>query len=1585
MDFYNVAAFYCKSGQWYGSVYSGSSDSQIIFGESVTVNEWHHLAMTLTGTTLYAYYDGQEVESLTGITFAPQASNYLYVGGPAPGSARTSTSQFVGNIDELRFWTSSRRDTLTVDINTEPDTTSATLFAYYNFNETGTSIHDRDLVANGLSDLVPTSTQWTWQSIETSTIVGTNRLYQFPRTIINSFGGWTLPKSSSYPTAMLVGGGGGGTGNAGYGGAGGGVLKGKATINNTTTRLKIKVGTGGVNSYSVNSAVPAAQIIVGGTGGSSSIVSADNTVNAVVTGGVGGPNHWRDNRCQNPTSGTEAANYNSSPSAGGTPTSTTGITVTKSFTGTGGGLIAPAASGAVQAAASGSADTITGTSHLYGGGGGSGGWNVPGSNGGGDGGNAAGGSGNSGGQSGDPGQDAYAYYGGGGGGGGDSCEVNGGRGASGVVYLLYPVNAMDFVSPIDTKTSIGQFTTFSVSGAPNDGFTRSFQWQKQDSGTATWATITSGNSASRFFDFDTSTISVGNLVNRITSKALHGARFRALIIDTNISSGETISAYSDSATLTIFDTFTLTGGGSAIRTAYGTAASSLAFTSSGGVSPISWSLLSPPTGVTIDSVTAIITAGITAQPAQYLLTIKATDSTGAFLTETASVYVGSLPILMVGDVFSWVDTGTSFSLSGKKGKSSFTNVAIDAQGNVYGFGSSDSGFAMTGTSTLPFNGYQFVKIDKNGVVQWMKYARATTINVISGRIWGKKIVVDAAGNIYFGASGSGAVMFDNQWQIFNSIEYPVLGDFIVKMDSSGATSWISRIDNSSGNNAEATNGISARGKYGDLRGLAVDSSGNVYIAGIQKRKIAYASPSMIATNISCNDTTTVQSWLGGSCGSARATEIDGLDGYESAYLIKVDPQGDLIWAYNTADSSADVAFASVDVDPYGNLLITGTVDDAVSFRSLNLTARYSGYGNFFAMKLDSNGNGIWASQDGGGILGMNNSFPRQGDQAFAGFTDPSGSVYVVGGTYGGTTLNSVALPFSNGITAKLAAVAIKFDNSGYRLWSKQQTSDVYNDSYWFAGGADQNGNAYLVGSIKDAVTLNGITYNYTGKMNPLIEYSANGSPVYLAAYGGTASGVEIIKSIAVDPLGNMAAAGVINDTTTLDSFSIIPKADDDAFIGMLRNNTSGLSASLSAKYGTVSYSPTVVVFGGTAPYTLTLRSTYGGKINADTSSGVSVVYSNATSLIPGIYPDSITVVDSLAQTYTLLETLTVSKADTVTVTPTTPVGLTYNNGDTITWTETVSVTPLVNNDTVTTAIYYSGTAFSGETYSATNTVFPKKAGNYVISSLITAVNYGTVSAGQLAYYQYTKYETATLSIARASRALRIANPSLTNIYAAAVNETITMYATGVGVDTVTVTWTWISGGCTVTPLGKVFSSVAGSCVVNISVPQTDNYLAASDTRTITFYLFTSGFTFAGQNAGGSHTVILDYLPRLETTTITTAADSSTTTIAPVITSITQTAGGIGSGTNTVIEIVGENFWTTAGSVTVNFGRNIESRNATSYITSRTPIKIILSIPDSYMSANGFTTGVSMGRAGVITPAGESILSTPVLRVIVVNI
>ena len=543
LDFYNVANIYCNTNGWYGSVYTGAVDFSIPFNQIPQVDEWHHLAMTLTGTTLYTYYDGQEVESITGVTFAPQANNSLYLAGGAPVSARNGPNNFSGNIDEMRIWTSSRRSFISSDIYTLPDTTSATLYAYYNFNETGTIVHDRNGDALGTGDLIAMSSPWSWQTIETYTVVGTNRLYQFPRTIINSFGGWSLPKSSTFPTALLVGGGGGGTGNAGYGGAGGGLLKGKVNLSSTTSRLKIQVGVGGINSYSYNSAVATAPIFVGGTGGTSSIISADNTVNAVVTGGVGGPNHWKDNRCQNPTSGTELANYNASPSAGGTPTSTTGITVQKSFTGTGGGLIDPA-QGAPSDAASGIQESITGTTHLYGGGGGSGGWNIAGSAGGGDNGNAAGGSGNTGGVIGYPGQDANAYYGGGGGGGGDGCQVNGGRGAIGVVYLQYPVDFVDYTNPADTTTAVGLSTKFSVSGTLRTGFTRSFRWQVETATATTWTNLTNSSVESNTTSETLTLISIPN-------RTYDGNRYRVAITDTNNSTGESLTAYTDSATLTV--------------------------------------------------------------------------------------------------------------------------------------------------------------------------------------------------------------------------------------------------------------------------------------------------------------------------------------------------------------------------------------------------------------------------------------------------------------------------------------------------------------------------------------------------------------------------------------------------------------------------------------------------------------------------------------------------------------------------------------------------------------------------------------------------------------------------------------------------------------------------------------------------------------------------------------------------------------------------------------------------------------------------------------------------------------------------
>jgi len=244
-------------------------------------------------------------------------------------------------------------------------------------------------------------------------------------------------------------------------------------------------------------------------------------------------------------------------------------------------------------------------------------------------------------------------------------------------------------------------------------------------------------------------------------------------------------------------------------------------------------------------------------------------------------------------------------------------------------------------------------------------------------------------------------------------------------------------------------------------------------------------------------------------------------------------------------------------------------------------------------------------------------------------------------------------------------------------------------------------------------------------------------------------------------------------------------------------------------------------------------------------------------------------------------------------------------------------------------------------------------------------------------------DSATLTVNRAKRSIRIGSAFFSvgplgvwDSFTAVAGELTQLFVTDTSTDVVNDTWTVVSGSCSISATGLILSASTGTCVVNVIIPQSTNYLTASDTRTVVFiaYVAHSPFT-GGQNAGGSHTIILGFNSRLDTSTITTAADSSTTTIAPVISGVTQTDGGIGTGWTVVIIITGANFWTTTGSTTVTFGRNLATRDASLYISNISPTQIILSIPDSYMTANGFATGTTMGKVSVITPAGQASANT----------
>jgi hypothetical protein len=312
---------------------------------------------------------------------------------------------------------------------------------------------------------------------------------------------WTPLSSIQSLYVLAVGAGGGGGNNAGGGGAGGAVAYGKYTVG-ATTNVTIKVGSGGAGGDNLYDGTT---LMDGQTGESSSVIANVGVMNLVANGGAGGQTHWANNFCGG--SGSPTVNV-----AGGTISSSGAYTaISNSNGGSGGGW---AASGVNAGAGSaGNSRNITGTAISYGAGGGGGAWNASGGAGGTTGGGAGGGSGTA-------GTAGTANTGSGGGGGGDGCS-DGGAGGSGVVVLKWiptPVVA----TPGNATSLAGRTTTFSTTVTSATSLTRTYQWGFSSNGWSTYSDVTDGTGAT------TTTYTTGaNL------KSEDGYRYRLSVTDSD--------------------------------------------------------------------------------------------------------------------------------------------------------------------------------------------------------------------------------------------------------------------------------------------------------------------------------------------------------------------------------------------------------------------------------------------------------------------------------------------------------------------------------------------------------------------------------------------------------------------------------------------------------------------------------------------------------------------------------------------------------------------------------------------------------------------------------------------------------------------------------------------------------------------------------------------------------------------------------------------------------------------------------------------------------------------------------------------
>lgn len=284
--------------------------------------------------------------------------------------------------------------------------------------------------------------------------------------------------------------------------------------------------------------------------------------------------------------------------------------------------------------------------------------------------------------------------------------------------------------------------------------------------------------------------------------------------------------------------------------------------------------------------------------------------------------------------------------------------------------------------------------------------------------------------------------------------------------------------------------------------IVVDTSKNIYTAGTFGGTMDFDSGPGI-TNLS---TTGI---------------IDG-------YIMKLDPNGNLLWAKNfNADNI--VFISSLSLDSLNNIYVAGSVtgnaDLDPGIGTFTVTA---GWQSVFVVKLNSAGNFIWAKLvDDVSIRNM--------------CSDRSGNTYLTGSFTGTRDFDPSPTSYTLSASARNSYL-LKLNSSGNLVWVKKQGGTGINDeSEGYVLAQDKLGNNYLTGVFWGTIDFDpGVgVFNMTGPINTnsqfILKTDALGNFIWAQKITGSPNTVPLSIKIAVS--GNIYTTGFFTGTTDFDSGS----------------------------------------------------------------------------------------------------------------------------------------------------------------------------------------------------------------------------------------------------------------------------------------------------------------------------------------------------------------------------------------------------------------------------------------------------------------
>ena len=251
------------------------------------------------------------------------------------------------------------------------------------------------------------------------------------------------------------------------------------------------------------------------------------------------------------------------------------------------------------------------------------------------------------------------------------------------------------------------------------------------------------------------------------------------------------------------------------------------------------------------------------------------------------------------------------------------------------------------------------------------------------------------------------------------------------------------------------------------------------------------------------------------------------------FVAKFTSAGAHVWSENFTNTAGDEG-TSIAVDRNGNIVVGGWFTGSLYFGTTQLFAAH-GMPDGFVARLNSAGTPTWSRDIGAGT-------PDDYDLVYGVAMDTSGNMLVTGRVGG-------AVNFGGGLLSALGAAdayVAKYSPTGAHVWSRRMGG--ISPDYGYGVAVDASNNVLVTGVFKGTADFGGVVLTAPGTgFNAFVaKYTAAGGTVWARQFGST--GDDLGHAVAVAPTGHPLVAGQFNGPTTFDGIPLSGVGLADAFL-----------------------------------------------------------------------------------------------------------------------------------------------------------------------------------------------------------------------------------------------------------------------------------------------------------------------------------------------------------------------------------------------------------------------------------------------------